>query len=184
MNKLRIITVALMVLVAPALLLAQKTTTDYDKNTDFTRFKTYAFKDGTKAGNPLIDNRIVAALETELAAKGLTKSAKPDVVVVYHVATDKQQDVTAYSSGYGGGYGAYGYRYGGGWGTTTTDVHVRQILVGTLMIDVADETKKEMVWRGVGVKEIDTNAKADKRDKNIASAVKKILKDFPPKKKT
>ena len=44
-------------------------------------------------------------------------------------------------------------------------------------------TKQEVVWRGMGVKEVDTQAKADKRDKNIASAVKKILKDFPPKKK-
>ena len=100
---------------------------------------------------------------------------------MYHVAFDKQQDITAYSTG--SSYGRYGYRYGGGWGTTTTDVRVNEILVGTLIVDVADANKQEMVWRGMGVKEVDTQAKADKRDKNIASAVKKILKDFPPKKK-
>lgn len=162
----------------PALAAAQKTSFDFDKTTDFTKFKTYALKDGTKVGDPLIDNRIVAAIEAELAAKGLTKSdASPDVVAVYHVAFDKQKDITAYSSGYGG----YGYRWGGGWGTT--DVRVNEILVGTLIIDLADATKKEVVWRGMGVKEVDTQAKAEKRDKNISSAVKKIMQNYPPKKK-
>jgi len=53
-----------------------------------------------------------------------------------------------------------------------------------LMIDIADQTTNTMVWRGIGVKEVDTQAKAEKRDKNIAGAVKKILKDFPPAKKS
>ncbi len=128
----------------------------------------------------MIDNRIVAAIETELAAKGLTRNdATPDVVVVYHVAFDKKQDITTYSTG-GGGYGGYGYGWGGGWGTT--DVRVNEILVGTLVIDIADATKQEVVWRGMGVKEVDTQAKAEKRDKNITEAVKKIFKNYPPKK--
>ena len=56
---------------APALVIAQKTSHDFDKTANFAGFKTYAFKDGTKVGQPLIDDRIVAALEKELAAKGL-----------------------------------------------------------------------------------------------------------------
>jgi len=178
----RMLTVAALVLLLPALALAQKTSFDFDKTADFAKFKTYTFKDGKKVGDPLIDKRIVAALETELAAKGLTKNdATPDLVVVYHVAFDKQQDITAYNTG---GYGGYGYRWGGGWGTTTTDIRVNEILIGTLVIDMADTTKQEMVWRGMGVKEVDTQAKAEKRDKSINSAVQKILKNYPPKKKT
>jgi hypothetical protein len=175
---------AAIVLLAPALALAQKTSFDYDKTADFSKYKTYALKDGTKVADPLIHNRIVAAIQSELAAKGLSSNnSSPDIVVVYHVAFDKKQDITAYSTGLGG-YGGYGYRYGGGWGTTTTDVRVNEILVGTLVIDVADAAKKEVVWRGMGVKEVDVQAKAEKRDKNIAGAVKKILKDFPPAKKS
>jgi len=175
----RMLTVAALVLL-PALAQAQKTSFDYDKMADFAKFKTYAFKDGTKVGDPLIDKRIVTALETELAAKGLTKNdAKPDLVVVYHVAFDKQKDITAYNTG---GYGGYGYRWGGGWGTT--DVRVNEILVGTMVVDMVDASKQEMVWRGMGVKEVDTQAKPEKRDKSINSAVQKILKNYPPKKKT
>ena len=93
------------------------------------RFKTYAFKDGTKVGQHLIDDRIVAAIDTELAAKGFTKSeSNPDVFVVYHVAFDKQKDISTYSSG-GGGYGAYGWGWGGGgWAGGTTTTQVRDIL--------------------------------------------------------
>ena len=105
------------VLAIPALVMAQKVSYDYNKSANFTAFKTYALKDGTKVGQQLIDDRIVAAIDTELAAKGLTKSeANPDVFVVYHVAFDKQKDISTYSSGYGGGYGAYGWGWGGGLG--------------------------------------------------------------------
>ena len=82
---------------------------------------------------------------------------------------------------YGGyGYGGYGYRYGGGWGGSTTNVRVNEILVGTIVIDVIDANKQEVAWRGMGVKEVDTQAKTEKRDKNINEAVAKLLKNFPP----
>jgi hypothetical protein len=167
---------------APAMVIAQKTSHDFDKTANFAGFKTYAFKDGTKVGQPLIDDRIVAALEKELAAKGLTKSeANPDVIVVYHVAFDKEKDISTYSSGYGGGYGPYGYGWGGGWGSTTSTTQVRDILVGTLVIDIADAKKNQIAWRGMGVKEVNTTANPEKRDKSINDAVKKILKNYPPK---
>jgi len=173
------LTAASILLVVPALLLAQKTSFDFDKTTDFSKYKSYTLKDGTKVADPLIHNRIVAAIESELGAKGFSRNnAAPDVVVVYHTTFDKQKDITAFSSGFGG-YGGYGYGWGGGWGTT--DVRVNEILVGTLIIDVADSAKKEIVWRGMGVKEVDVQAKAEKRDKSINNAVKKIFKNYPPK---
>ena len=167
---------------APVLVLAQKTTFDFDKTANFASFKTYAHKDGTKVGQELIDSRLIAAIETQLAAKGFTKSdAAPDVYVVYHVAFDKQKDISTYSSGYGGGYGAYGWGYGGGWGGGTSTTQVRDILIGTLVIDLADAKAGKLVWRGMGVKEVDTQAKPEKRDKSINKAVEKIFKNYPPK---
>ena len=165
------------IVLTPVVLLAQKTSYDYDKSANFAAFKTYALKDGTKVGQPLIDNRITAAIESELGAKGLTKSdASPDVFVVYHVAFDKEKDISTFSSGYGGGYGPYGWGYGGGWAGGTTTTSVRDILVGTLVIDMADAKKNTVVWRGMGVKEVNTQANPEKRDKSINEAVKKILR--------
>jgi Domain of unknown function (DUF4136) len=181
----RLVIGTLAVLLAPALILAQKVSYDYDKTASFAAFKTYAHKDGTKVGQQLIDDRIVAAIDAQLAEKGLTKvESNPDVFVIYHTTFDKQKDISTFSSGYGGGYGPYGYRYGGGWAGGTTTTSVRDILMGTLVIDVADAKKGELAWRGMGVKEVDTQAKPEKRDKSINNAVKKIFKNYPPKQKT
>jgi hypothetical protein len=172
-------------LLTPAVVLAQKVSYDYEKTANFAAFKTYAHKEGTKVGQQLIDDRIVTAIDTELAAKGLTKvESNPDVFVVYHMAFDKEKDISTYSSGYGGGYGAYGWGWGGGWAGGTTTTQVRDILVGTLVIDLADAKKGQLAWRGVGVKEVNTQANPEKRDKSINNAVKKIFKNYPPKRQT
>ena len=180
----RHVILAIAAVMIPTLAAAQKTSYDYDKSANFGAFRTYALKDGTKVGQELIDNRIVAAIETELAAKGLTKSDSPDVFVVYHVAFDKEKDISTFSSGYGGGYGAYGWGWGGGWAGGTSTTQVRDILIGTLVIDMADAKKGQVAWRGMGVKEVNTQAKPDKRDKSISNAVKKIFKNYPPKQQT
>jgi len=181
----RLVIGMLAVVLAPVLVLAQKTSFDFDKTANFAGFKTYAHKDGTKVGQELIDARIVAAIDAQMAAKGFTVSdASPDVFVVYHVAFDKQQDISTYSTGYTGGYGRYGWGYGGGWGGGSSTTQVRDILVGTLVIDLADAKGEKLVWRGMGVKEVDTQAKPDKRDKSINKAVEKIFKNYPPKQKT
>jgi hypothetical protein len=102
----QLMTAVFVMVLAPVLLLAQKVSYDYDKTATFAAYRTYALKEGTKVGQELIDNRIVAAIETELAAKGLAKTeSNPDVFVVYHIAFDKQKDISTFSSGYGGGYG-------------------------------------------------------------------------------
>ena len=105
--------------------------------------------------------------------------------MVYHVAFDKEKDISTYSSGYGGGYGPYGWGWGGGWsgGMATTTTQVRDILVGTLVIDLADAKKNQLAWRGMGVKEVNTTASPEKRDKSINEAVQKIFKNYPPKAK-
>ncbi|HVH26917.1 MAG TPA: DUF4136 domain-containing protein [Vicinamibacterales bacterium] len=170
------IVAAVATLLLPTAAAAQKTTYDYDKSATFDAYKTYTLKDGTKVGDPLIDNRIVNALEAELKKKGLTRSdTTPDLAIVYHVAFDKQQDITAWNTG----GGPYRYGWGGGWGTT--DIRVNEILVGTLVVDIADVKTNQVVWRGLGVKEVNTTAKPEQRDKSIQQAVQKILKEYPPK---
>jgi len=173
--KKTLTTLVLAIVLTPALAMAQKVSYDYDKTTNFAALKTYAHKDGTKVGQPLIDDRIVAAIDTQMAAKGFTKAtANPDAVVVYHIAFDKQKDISTFSSGYGGGYGPYGWGWGGGWAGGTTTTQVRDILMGTLVIDIADARKKQLAWRGMGTKEVDMQAKPEKRDKNLNKGAEKM----------
>ena len=164
-------------LLTPLATLAQKTSYDFDRSANFAAYKSYTLRDGTKVGQPLVDARIAAAIDMQLTDRGLTKADNGELAVVYHVAIDKQKDISAWSTG----GGPYGWGWGGGWGTT--DVRVSEILVGTLVIDIADTKTNSVVWRGMGVKEINTNASPDKRDKSVQKAVEKIFKNFPPKPK-
>ena len=174
---------AIALLVAPAVILAQKTSYDFEKTANFAAFKTYAHKEGTKVGQPLIDDRIVAAIETQLAAKGLTKadveSRTCSSSTTWPSTRRRTSRPTAPATA--AATAPYGWGWGGGWAGGTTTTQVRDILIGTLVIDMADAKKGQLVWRGMGVKEVNTQAKPEKRDKSINNAVKKIFKNYPPK---
>jgi len=53
-------------------------------------------------------------------------------------------------------------------------------MISAIVIDVADAAKRELVWRGVGIDDIDVDAKPEQRDKAIDKAVGTILKNYPP----
>ena len=55
---------------------------------------------------------------------------------------------------------------------------MRDILIGTLVIDMADAKKGQLAWRGMGVKEVNTQAKPEKRDKSINKAVEEDLQEL------
>ncbi len=155
---------------------AQRTSYDFDKTVQFSRFKTYAWRQGTPAGEPFLDKRIVSAIDDQLAAKGLTRNdGSPDLYVLYHVALGVQKSINGTASGIGPGYG---WRAGG---LDTFNARINELPVGALVIDLADAARLELVWRGMGVKEIDIDAKPEKRDAAIVKAVAKILMNFPPK---
>lgn len=164
-----------------------KTSFDYDKGVDFTKYKTYAFSQD--AVNLKIDdlnrNRILKALENQLATKGFTKSATPDIIVDIHVKGQQYQTATATTTGTGYGYGGYygyrGYRYGSGF--TTTQVSYDSYTEGTLTVAFIDIDSNQIVWQGTGVKTIDENASAQKREENINYAIQQIMANYPPKTK-
>jgi len=153
---------------------------DYDKQADFTKFKTYAFTEETlnMPVDELNRNRIIAATENELAAKGFTKSDNPDVLIDIHITAKKRTEAVANTSG---GYGRYGrYGYGGGFSTTTVDYN--EYVDGTMLINMVDKSTEKIAWQGRGTKTIDEDASASKREQNINYAVKQIFTNYPPKK--
>jgi Domain of unknown function (DUF4136) len=158
----------------PAIMQAQKTSYDFDRTTNFSKFKTFAWVKGTPALEPFLDKRIVASIESRLAARTLTRTDEnPDVYVLYHVVLGVQKSVT----GLGSSPGPFGWH----GGLDTFDARLNDIPVGALVIDLANAATRELVWRGVGTSEIDLDAKPEKRDAAIDKAVEKILKNYPPK---
>ena len=97
-------------------------THDYDKTVDFTRFKTYAYAPEALQLpiQELNRNRLIAAVDREMSARGFAKSESPDVLVDLIVRTAQKQEAIATTSG----PGFYGRGYGYGMGFTTTRVDV------------------------------------------------------------
>jgi hypothetical protein len=171
---------------------AQDVRYNFAKDAKFSDYKTYKWVDvikGSDQVNQITDNQIKAALEAELATKGLTKtdSDDADLYIGYQTAIGQEKQFNSYSSGWGmgpgwggGWYGRGGY-YGGGMTSTTTTGSTSTIYIGQLGLDMYDSKGKDLVWRGVASKTIDPKAKPDKQEKNIKKAVAKLLKNYPPK---
>lgn len=160
---------------------------NFDKNADFSKFKTYKWvtlKDAAKVDD-ITDKNIKSALDAELAKKGLQKvdADNADLYVGYQAAVGQEKQFTSYSSdwGYGGGW------YRGGWygpANTTTTGQTSTIYVGQLALDMYDAAHHNLVWRGVASKTLDPKAKPDKQQKNLEKGAEKLLKNFPPPKKS
>lgn len=157
-----------------------KVTYDYDRETDFSKFKTYSFSEETMnlGIDQLNRDRILKAVETELAAKGFSKSDNPDAIVDVYIKGQKIQTATATTTGYGGRY-----RYGYGGGFSTTQIDYNTYTEGTMFIILVDKSTQKVVWQGTGVKTIDENASPEKREKNINYSVNQIMMNYPPKRK-
>ena len=148
---------------------------DMDKSVDFAKFKTYAFTPETSKIpiQELNRNRLIAATEKQLAARGFSKSENPDVLVDILVkAKMKQEAVTTGTGGYG-----YGYRYGWGGGGGTTTTQINDYVEGTLFINMISNEK--LVWQGRAVKTLDENQSPEKRERNINYAVEDVFRKYP-----
>ena len=183
-------------ILAAVLLLSSVTTTvaqdvryNFSQGEDFSKYKTYKWVDlkGVDHADALTEKQIMAAIDSELATKGLQKtdSDTADLYIDIQTAIGTEKQFTSYNTGwgYGPGWGGGWYGYRGGMTSTTTYGSTSTIYVGQLGLDMYDSAKKELVWRGVASKTIDPKAKPEKQQKNITKAATKLLKNYPPTKK-
>ena len=153
-----------------------KVATDYDRNANFNTYKTFAFfKTGIDKAeiSDLDKRRILRAIETELMAKGFTKSENPDMLV--SLFTKSQQRVDVYNNAWG--WGGWGWGPGWGWGWNMQP-SVSTRTEGVLFIDLIDAKKKELVWQGQGTGWLSQNM--EKKEERIKEFVNKILEQYPP----
>lgn len=154
------------------------TSYDLDKTADFKKGLTYKWDNHVQelAIDQLNKDRIISAIENEMALRGYTKSDNADFLVDFHVKLEQEQSATATTMG-PGGYGRWGYGWGGGFSTTTIDVN--KYTNGTLFINLIDNASEKIVWQGRGEKTLDEKMTPEKRDAQINSAVAAIFKNYP-----
>ena len=157
---------------------AQQVKTDYDRNANFTQYKTYSWEQ-VKTKDTLDVDRIKSAVNAALTAKGwMQVPSSGDVSIIALEITQNQQTLNTFYDGFGGGWGWRRFG-GGGFGgfgdaTTTTDTYQ----VGTLVVDLFDTTTKQLLWRGSASDTLSNNS--NKNIKNLDNGVQKMFKQFPP----
>ncbi len=152
---------------------------DYDKQVDFTPYKSYAFhKTGIDKAeiSDLDKKRILRAIDETMSTKGFTKSDNPDLLISFFTKEREEVNVNQFNAG-------WGYGWGWGWnpflwgGNTTVTRHTE----GTLYIDIIDAKKKELIWQGQGEGVLTKDM--NKKEEVIKEFVSKILEQYPPQKK-
>lgn len=152
---------------------AQKITMEFDQTIDFSKYKTFAIRDGQlnsrnpALNSPLVKKQIEADIQHDLTAKGLTlvTSGPSDLNVRYTFGAARKTEIEAYPAGW------YGF------GTRYVRVPYAE---GTMVIDLRDPATRSLVWRAIAAEE---KSDATKIQGKLNDMVKKSIDKFPPKKK-
>jgi hypothetical protein len=155
---------------------AQKITTEANPGTSFASYKTFTWLKQPNVDDPLMKQRIVDDINTQLQAKGLRPAQEgADLAIAAHLATKTEKTLNTFYDGFGGGW-----RWGGGFGDSTTTVDTYQ--EGTLVVDLFDAKTKQAVWRGTATQKVSSNPQT--QTKNLDKAAQKIFAKFPPDERT
>ncbi len=158
---------------------------NFDKNTDFLKFKTYRWDPSKSAPtSELTDKEIKETIDSEFAKKGLIKTdADPaDLYIGYQAGAGTEKQFTSCNAGwvcFAGWYCDGCFNIGGAGAVTTGATST--IDKGQLVLDIYEHRNHDSVWCGIAA--LDSKAKPDKRQKHLEKAVAKLLRNYPPPKK-
>lgn len=152
---------------------AQKIDIESDQAADFSRFHTFAIREGrlnaknAALNSDLVRKRINADIQRALEAKGLTMvaSGPAELNVRYTLGAAQKTEVDAYPAGWRG------------WGTRVVRVPYTE---GTLVLDLRDPSTKSLVWRAIVRQD---KSDAFKVEGKLDDMVRKAFEKYPPKAK-
>lgn len=165
---------------------AASTKSDYQKDFDFGRLRTFAFKTDRANNDPLAVNtieaeRIQTALARQLEANGYTPdTSNPDFTVAFYSRTRERTRIQSTGFGFGPGFGwGYGVPFRGRWRWGYgPDIWTTTYMQGCVMADIIDTRTNELVWRGVVQDTVNGIGQSEKEANNAAKdLVKRFLKD-------
>lgn len=157
---------------------AQEIKVEFDKNHDFTQYKTFRFgdaevitpKDQKQVTDEEIKKWIVGAISTELTLKGLTQvDSSADLIVSYVVGTLSRSDM--------GNLGPMGMTPG-----SNDRTFIRDYQQGSLIIDLNDK-RGFLVWRINSTTNMSTAAGERLVDQIVQRGFKQFGKPVKKKKK-
>jgi hypothetical protein len=160
---------------------------DYDAHAGYAAYKTFdwyaasARAKGRSAGveNPIMDRRVRAAIERELAAKGFKneKAGEPDFLVTYYPIYRNRAAVITTTVGYGQPWGWRPY----GYGVATRFHDVQHYQEGSIVLEIVDAKSNQLVWQGAAAGALTGLDDPREAEEQVGKAIKDLLDRFPPK---
>lgn len=149
---------------------------DYDKNTNFSQYKTYNYYSDINTGLSDLDTkRLLDALDKKMTEKGFILAETPDFFIDIKSSEYKEVQRNNVGVGLGGGGGNMG-------GGISIGLPIGQANVNRqIAIDFVDEHKKQLFWQAVTESNFKPNSTPEKREALLNVIVEKILVEYPPK---
>jgi len=154
-----------------------RVTYDYERTTDFSKYKTYNYFSDINTGLSELDNkRLFDVLDAGLQAKGLSLSETPDFFI--DIKSGEYQDMQRSSVGVG--LGGTGSHVGGG---VSVGIPIGQSNVNRqIQFDFVDEKSNGLFWQAVSESSYGPNETPENKEANFKAIIAKVLEGFPPKK--
>jgi hypothetical protein len=164
---------------------AQKIHVTYDKDTNFTQFKTFAWGPHGAVAHPMLAANLVGAIEQELKARGLERvdiAQNPGLVIQVYGSVDQETSFYSTDPLYNatGGIPPFDPSFSGpitygNFGATSVTIHK-----GELVVDLIDAVNKKLVWRGIAQQNLAAH-NPNKLVSQVNTAVAKMFKQYPVK---
>jgi hypothetical protein len=152
---------------------------DYDTTYDFTKLKTYDWLPSPPGSQveDLTEKRLMNAVDTQLAAKGYSRSANsPDFLIsLQGVKKTVESGSTAVGASIGvpvGGRGSMSV------GVGKSKPRVKQ--EGTLVMDFLDRQTNTKIWEGTATAAIQPKSSPEEQQQRINEVIATLLSHFPP----
>ena len=155
---------------------AKKPKAIFEKNTDFSRYKSYAWASGTAAPDVIVNQVIIQGIEYQLENAGLTKrdAQNADLLVRYDAAGGVQGGSTATDPTYAASGGMAPITASSVW---TTGGSMDVVMKGSLSVRLLDKAQQRVVWTSVAEEGLDD--RRARRVDQVSKIVREMFKDFP-----
>ena len=149
---------------------------DFDKGTNFSKYKTYNYYSDMKTGLSELDTkRFLESLDAKLESLGITFSETPDFFIDVKSSTFQKAQRSAVGVGLGGGGGNMG-------GGISIGLPIGQPNASRqITVDFVDENLKQLFWQAVSESSYSPNRIPKEREEQLKAIVDKILSQYPPK---
>jgi hypothetical protein len=149
---------------------------DYTKGADFSRFRSFSWiaVQAETAADPAVEKSLRSAVVEVLESKGLTWVEQGgDLLVRARIVRREEERVDVDILGYEGRWAGSAVPAG------SPGEYLREVGVGTLVIDLLDGHSELQVWRGIA-QAVARPEPGRKSEKRIEKAVRKLFAAFPP----